>query len=189
MASDPIFSDLATTQKKQRVTNIDAGHAVLEQLDHAIDNARVEFYTRLGLTKLNELIAIAPVDPPTTEQEYRRLIAEVTEQNMLRLSLLRWLTALSKEGNASRIHQEWNDISAFREMSAREKQAELDRLKADIDRALGILDGSIAIGTPRGRAIAINAGSEGVMEDPLECWRVLGHSLTECQWDWRQSTN
>lgn len=175
--SDPLFSTLADTQKRQRVTNLEAGHAVLEQLDHAIDNARVEFYSRLGLTKLNALIAIVPADPPTTEDEYRRLLAQITEQNMLRLTLLRWLTVLSKEGNASRIHQEWQDIGAFREMSSREKEAELTRLEADIDRALGILDGTIKIGTPRGSAFVINAGTDGVNEETLECGRLLGDSL------------
>lgn len=185
--SDPIFSDLATTQKKQRVTNLVAGHAVLEQLDHAIDQARVEFYTRLGLANLDVLIALPEVDPPVTEDDYRRLLAQITEQSMLRLTLLRWLTALAKEGNASRLHQEWNDVSAFREMSSREKEAELARLQTDINRALGILDGSIAIGTPRGRAIAINAGTDGVAEDVLECWRVLGHSLF-CTLVWTEET-
>ena len=185
--SDPIFSTLAITKQKQRVTNLAAGHAVLEQLDHAIDNARAEFYTRLGLAPLNALIAIAEVDPPVTEDDYRRLVAQITEQNMLRLTLLRWLTALAKEGNASRINQEWQDISAFREMSSREKQAELDRLRNDIDRALGILDGSIAIGTPRGRALVINASTDGVMEDPIECWRILGHSLY-CHSVWVEET-
>jgi len=182
--SEPIFTDLATTKQKQRVTNLDAGHAVLDQLDFAIETARVEFYTRLGLAKLNALSSIIPVEPPQTEDEYRYLIASTCEQNMLRLTLLRWLTVLSKEGNASRIYQEWNDVSAFREMSSREKEIELSRLQSDIDRALGILDETIEIGTPRaGRALVINASTDGVGENSLECWQVLGNSLSYCSWD------
>ena len=72
-------------------------------------------------------------------------------------------------------------------MSSREKQAELDRLQADIDRALGILSGDIAIGTPRGRALAINAGTDGVAETSLECWRILGHTLY-CHSVWVEET-
>lgn len=186
MSSDPLFSSLDDTMKTQRVTNLDADHAVLKQLDIAIDNARVEFYTRLGLSKLNALVAIVAADPPTTEDHYRRLIAQVAEQNLLRVSLLRWLTILAKEGNASRIHQEWQDIGAFRELSVREKEAEITRLQSDIDRAMGILDGTLTIGTPRGRAIVINRGTDGVSEDVLEEGRVLGDSLfwntTEIPW-------
>jgi hypothetical protein len=186
MSSDPLFSSIEDTMKIQRVTNLDADHAVRQQLDLAIDSARVEFYTRLGLTKLDALVATVPADPPTTEDHYRRLIAQVAEQNLLRVSLLRWLTVLAKEGNASRIHQEWNDIGAFRELSVREKEAEIERLQSDIDRAMGLLDGTLAVGTPRGRAIVINRGTDGVSEDTLEEGRVLGDSLfwnvTEIAW-------
>jgi hypothetical protein len=169
--SDPLFETLDNTKKKQRLTNLAVGHTVLEQLDLVVDDARGEFYTRLGLSRLNTLTAIVEVDPPTDDDEHLRLLAQVTEQKLLRRGLLSILTQLAKEGQGGRVYQEWNDVSAFRNMSAERIETEIKRLEEETDRAFGFLSGELTPGaSPRIKAASIGSELESQ-------YRKVGHSL------------
>jgi hypothetical protein len=156
--SDPLFDTLDTVKTKQRLIGLDPGHTVLEQLDLVVDDARGEFYTRLGLTRLNTLTALAGAEPPVTDNDHLRLLAATTEEKVIRLGLLSQLTILAKEGAGGRLHQEWNDVSAFRDMNAEAIDAETKRLQAEIDRAFGFLSGELTPGaSPRIKAAAIGS--------------------------------
>ena len=169
--SDPLFDNIDTVKTKQRLIGLDPGHTVLEQLDLVVDDARGEFYTRLGLTRLNTLTALTGAEPPVTDDDHMRLLAATTEQKMIRLGLLTYLTALSKEGAGGRIYQEFNDVSAFRDMSAERIVNEQQALRAEIDRAFGFLTGTLTPGaSPR-----IKAASLGSTLEPQH--RKVGFSL------------
>lgn len=159
MASDATFSSLADTQRAQRLSGLEPTHSALSQLDLIVDSVRVEFYTRLGLTRLNAIIAFDETEPPVTDNEYLRLAAKTTEQKMIRKGLLNWLTFAAKEGEGGRINQEWNDVGAFRDMSPRRIKEEANRLDAEVERAMVYLSGVRDAGeSPSIRATTI--GSE-----------------------------
>jgi hypothetical protein len=156
--SNPLFDTLDSTLKRQRLTNLDPSHTVIEQLDLVVDDARGEFYTRLGLSRMQTLTGITPAMPPATDDEHLYLLAQVTEQKMIRHGLLGYLSTLTKEGQGGRIYQEWNDVSAFRDMGAERIENERKRLWDEIDRAFGFLSGELLPGkSPRIRASAIGS--------------------------------
>lgn len=156
--SIPLFTSRADTLKKQRLTELAPGHPALEQFSVAVDEARGEFYMRLGRTKLAELEAITPAEPPDTDAEHLRLLASTVEQRLIRVGLLGYLTALLKEGTGGRIHQEWNDVSAFRNMTSEQAKEERKKLLEEADRAFGFLSGNLIAGeSPRLRAAAIGS--------------------------------
>jgi hypothetical protein len=169
--SDPLFGSIDITKSKQRLTNLEGGHTVLEQLDLVIDEARGEFYTRLGLSRLTTILALAEVDPPTTDNDYLYLLAATTEQKMIRRGLLKAVTFLTKEGEGGRIYQEWNDVGAFRDLSAARIDRELARLDDEIDNAFGFLSGTMTAGAnPRIKAAALGSTLESQ-------YRKVGFSL------------
>jgi hypothetical protein len=171
MASDGIFTVEADILKRQRLTGLDATHPVLEQLDIAVDSARGEFFTRLGLPRLNAVIAFDDNEPPTTEEEYLSLIAKTTEQKLIRKGLLNWITFAAKEGEGGRIFQEWNDVGAFRDMSPLRIREESSRLEGEIEEAFTYLSGNRSAGES-GRVRAATLGSELDAE-----FRKVGFSL------------
>ena len=159
--SDPLFDTLDTVKSKQRLIGLDPGHTVLEQLDLVVDDARGEFYTRLGLARLNTLSALAGAEPPVTDNDHLRQLAATTEQKMIRRGLLTYLTSLSKEGAGGRIYQEWNDTSAFRDKRAEFVANELASLLEEIDRAFGFLSGTLTPGaSPRNKAASLGSTLE-----------------------------
>jgi len=169
--SEPVFSTLLHTQERQRLDGLAQGHTVLEQLDLVIDDARAEFWTRLGLTRLDEVAAMTAAEPPVTEDNYMHLLASTTEQKMIRKGLLSWVSIIAKEGGGGRIHQEWNDVSAFRDKSVESMQGEQDILAEQINQAFDILSGNSDAGSaPRVKASAI--GSQ--LDDQ---YRKVGFSL------------
>ena len=169
--ADSVFSTNEETQVRQRLSGLAVDHPVLEQLDLVISSVRVEFYARLGLVPLNALIAYADSETPATEEEYKSMMARVTEQKMIRLGLLNWLTFAAKEGDGGRIYQEWNDVGAFRDMSPKRITDEAERLGGEIEEAFTILSGSRV----PGQSLAVRATTLG---SELELkYRKVGFSL------------
>lgn len=168
----PVFDSLESTKSAQRVSGLPVGGDLESQLFLSILDARNEFYLRIGVTATATLEALdEPPQPPTTDNHYRWLLGYATEQKLIRRSLLRQFTRLSKEGNASRLYQEWNDVGAFRELSASNAAAELDKLDAEIERAFSVLSSAVA----PGEAGSIRCNSVG--SQLYDQYRVLGYSL------------
>lgn len=144
--SEPIFGALLDTEQKQRIAGLADDHVVKQQLDIVIDDTRGEFWTRLGRARLDAIVAFAAADPPTTDDGYMRLLAATTEQKMIREGLLGWIPFAAKEGSGGRIHQQWNDVSAFRGMTAARARDERSRLSKEINRAFAYLSGEVLPG-------------------------------------------
>ena len=171
---DPIFGELDEVKQTQRMSGIHPDTDPDAQFNLAVIEARNEFYMRLGRNRIVTLEALeAPESDtaPADDNGYLWLLGYATEQKLIRRVLLRYFTRLLKDGNAGRVFQEWNDISAFREMSQRSAQDELDRLDGEIERAFAVLGGAMqpgAVSSIRAKSI----GSE--LEDQ---YRIVGNSL------------
>jgi len=168
----PLFKTLADLKKAQRLDESNTDTTLERVLGVAIDDARNEFYMRLGLAKVAELTALSePPDPPTTENHHKWLLARATEQRLVRRTLLRWLTQMVKDGGNTNVIEEWNDVGAFRDMSPREVRDEAERLEEEISRAFEILSGTSKAGQVTGiKAMAV--GSKNA-----DKFRVVGYSI------------
>lgn len=168
----PMFKTLADLKLAQRLDDTITGTVVERVLGVAIDDARSEFYMKLGLSKTIELTGLAePPDPPTTEDHHKWLLARATEHRLVRRTLLSWLTKMVKDGSNANIVEEWNEVGAFRDMSPREVESEIERLNREISQAFEILSGTAAAGEVAGvKAAAIGSKL-------ADKYRVVGYSI------------
>lgn len=144
--ADPLFvTDLATMKMELRLSGIDSTADVDRQLKSAIQEVRVGFYSRLGLTRTNELAAIAYVENPTTEDPILRAIAYQTEVKWVWCALSARLPMLFMDGSAGD-RQFINEEGTFREVDPGELQRERDNAKAQIDEWLCLLSGDCELG-------------------------------------------
>lgn len=107
------------------------------QIDEAIRNARVNFYTALGA----DLVATTKAKPfstqPSTADEISRALASSVEVKMVRAELLRVMPVMFMDG--ANTVQAWNQEPAFREGSYLQTKSELTRLENEIREGLTML--------------------------------------------------
>lgn len=107
------------------------------QIDEAIRNARVNFYTALGA----DLVAATKAKPfstqPSTADEISRALASSVEVKMVRAELLRVMPVMFMDG--ANTVQAWNQEPAFREGSYLQTKSELTRLENEIREGLTML--------------------------------------------------
>lgn len=124
-------------------------------IDQAVLEARTELYSRLGATKIGEILAEPFTETPTTDAQLLIALGATTEIKIARRNLFSTLNPLWMEGSGSARHS-WNETPLARQQGTREIEAELERLNADIDGALGLLSGAVAIGNDtRGGFVAL----------------------------------
>jgi hypothetical protein len=108
-------------------------------------NARLRFIRRLGLTRVNTLVAYNYEEDPATEQDVLRALANSTEIKMVRLNLMRVLPTAFMDGSATL--QQWNQEAPFRSASQSDLSVEMQRLDAEIEEALDLLAGDDEVGS------------------------------------------
>lgn len=107
------------------------------QIDEAIRNARVNFYTALGAAIVNATKAMPFSTQPSTTEEISRALASTVEVKMVRAELLRVMPVMFMDG--ANTVQSWNQEAAFREGSYLQTKAELTRLENEIREGLTML--------------------------------------------------
>ena len=105
------------------------------------------------------------------DDEYTRLLAQVTEMKMVRRHLIRHLNTITKDGGSPRAFQDWNEVAAFRDTTERQRSAELLRCDADIESAFKLLTGEEAAGS----VATVQADTIG--SKLADRFRVVGFSL------------
>lgn len=78
MAVEPLYVGKALLLQKLRMSDT-SDTDTLTIIDHTISDVRLSFYRRLGIDRVNEIVALPSVDNPTTSDEILRGVAEVTE--------------------------------------------------------------------------------------------------------------
>lgn len=136
--TDPLFvQDLDTLKKLVRLSGVPASREdTLAILDEAILNARLEFYRRLGRQRVTNLVGMAFVSNPTTEDEVVRALANVVETDLVYVQLLRKLPNLFQDASGD-AQRRWNEEAPFRERGGtplqKEIQTRLDKIEENME--------------------------------------------------------
>ncbi len=144
--TDPLFvSSIAVLKQQLRLsgvpTNVDA-HVMIQS---ALMQVRVGFYSRLGVDRVNELVALSTAANPTDEDGVLRGLAEQLEVMWTRCKLLdRFPTVFMDSSGA---YQELlNQEGIARSLPLSHIQAQKEACDAQIEEWLAILSGEIALG-------------------------------------------
>ncbi len=141
---DPTFvTDLSTLKSRLRLTGIETGSDAEAILDDAIREVRAGFIRRLGIARVNTLIAIVLDSDgiPDNNDDTLRVLAEITEIKWVKSLLMRTLTQFSLDGSGS-VLQAWHDEAPFRFMGEFDKSKEIRRLQDEIEENLQLLEGT-----------------------------------------------
>jgi hypothetical protein len=132
-------TDDAWIKARLRLTSVpnsaEDTHAII---DEAISGARLEFYRRLGRTRVNRLLAFAVVAEPSSDEEVLRSMAALTEVKLVRVALLRELPNAFMDASGD-IHKRWNEEAPFRERPRSDRDREIHRLNEEIEQAMQML--------------------------------------------------
>lgn len=141
MTQAPLFVPThADLRLKLRLTGIEIGTDAEAIIDEALLAARLRFITRLTLGRVTSLLATAYTATPTTEAQYLRLLAAVTEVKIVRLELLDSLPSAFMDA-AGNLQKRWNEEAPFRETGVSMLEAIRERLEAEIEEAMELLAG------------------------------------------------
>lgn len=145
MAQVPLFIENEDTLRKQlRLSSVPAGVDADEMISTAILEVRANFIRRLGLTRINILVAMPFSQTPATENESLRLVANITELIWVKTLLMRNLTVMFLDGAGGAL-QDYHNESAFRSTGPFERDREIKRLNAEIQENLELLEGTESI--------------------------------------------
>lgn len=140
MAPTPVFiSTLARLKSELRLSGVTDGDG-LAILHAAVTKTRVDLYARLGDSRINYLLLTPEVENPSTADQVLRTRGASIECKMVRLELLRTMPMLLA-GGASAARQVWNEEGIVRDASQLDRENEIERLAAEIEEGLGLLDG------------------------------------------------
>lgn len=133
----PLFvADEATLKERLRLSAVPASALDTEAIiDEAILRARIRFYKALGTARVNELLAIAFTELPTTDDEVLRAQAFSTEIKMVQADLLRSLPNAFMDASGEVNHM-WNETPILRERGFSDLSEELRRLEDEITSGL-----------------------------------------------------
>lgn len=178
MTNTLFVANIATLKKELRLTGVSDtasdAHAAIEQ---AVLRARIEMNTRLGASLVAELLAITYSANPSTDNEYRRALANMIEIELVRARLLDILPVIFKD-SAGSAQEDWNESGVFRVASAEESRRR-PPLAADLEfvnRAISTLTGEDDV--PDDLTFTSQRGCEDVKAVPrLRQWFLHGRQL------------
>jgi len=139
----PLFVSTAKELWAQmRLSNVDgvSGGDAANIMRQAAMWARLELYSRLGETRVDQLVAIPEVAAPSTADQLHRSLATQLEIWLVKRRLLQDLPVVFKDKGGEALEQ-WNKEALIRDLDdPDELQQILDRLQSDIEDAYAILD-------------------------------------------------
>lgn len=140
MAATPLFQSLEKLKQSLRVSSISTGADVSVQLDRAVENARLTFWRKVGAAATTTLAGLPKKDPPTTEDHYKRLLAEHTELLLVWSYLAMYLPVSVMDGSAD-FRQLWNSDEQFKNISDGGRQARINIVHTTIEENFELLSG------------------------------------------------
>lgn len=133
-----------------RLSNVKQDTDVYSQIDAALEEANIEFYSRLGLPDVAVLVALPVASGAlTTNDQFRAALSVVTYRRYVRLILMRSLVMMFKDGSASLL-KEWNSVGAFRNASQLTLGRQIKSEQKALEKFWPLLDGSRAPGDATG---------------------------------------
>lgn len=145
--TNPLFvADLPTLKSLLRMTEVPSDSTdALAILDEGILRARLQFYRRLGTTRVGQLLAITFEENPTTEDEVLRALANTVEVKLVLCHLLERLPNTWMDASGD-IHKRWNEEAPVRERSPAEIIDQLSSCRDQIEEDMQILAGEEQVG-------------------------------------------
>jgi len=157
MAAPLFITDEATLKTRLRLSAVPASALDTEAIiDEAILRARVRFYTDLGASRTNVLVALPFTETPTTDDEILRAICNTTEAKLVYCGLLRLLPNTFMDASGD-VNSRWQEEAPTRERGGFELTEELTRCEQEIVHAMVMLaapnatecdDAQVIDGTP-----------------------------------------
>lgn len=140
MSVSPLFvTDIDTLKGRLRLSGSVSSDSVAI-IEDAVQKVRIGFYRALGASRITTLLALGEDDNPVTDDGILRATASVTEVMWVRRLLLRTMPVLLL-GSQSSDQTAWNQDGLVREAGHGSVEAEINRLKKEIDENLQILAG------------------------------------------------
>lgn len=127
------IADMTKLKQRLRLTGVKPGSDAQSQIDLAVEDARVFLFnedTGLGEARVTALLALVFAENAITATAIERTRANNLEQKIVLWLLLRRMPLLFQDASAVTLEQ-WNNEPLTR-LSAKELQAEIDRLKGEI---------------------------------------------------------
>jgi hypothetical protein len=153
MAVAPVFiADMTTMLSLLRLSGTTQPDS-LAMISAGVQHARIELYRRIGVAKMNVLLALPYTDNPTTEDQINRVKANNTELALTKIYLMRTMPVLFMD-KAGAQREVWNQEGFTRRATSPELSTEIERLREDSDVWInelvaynGVLQGAVSGGT------------------------------------------
>lgn len=110
------FPDVDTVSRLLHLQNLPGGSPSADKLEHAVLQSATTFWKELGAVTVASLQALTRTVPPVTDDDYKRLLAEQTELDVIRYHLAALVPLSYREGQAD-FRETWNSESGFKELS------------------------------------------------------------------------
>lgn len=139
MAAPLFLADEAALKTRLRLSAVPASALDTEAIiDEAILRARIRFYTDLGATRTNVLVALSFTETPTTDDEILRAICNTTEVKLVYCELLRLLPNTFMDASGD-VNSRWNEEAPTRERGSFDLDTELARCENEVVEAMMLL--------------------------------------------------
>lgn len=123
MQIDPLFhADLDLLKKAIRLSGADEKADVQAVIEDCVKGFKVWMIRRAGFAVITEVVAVTPVDNPTTELEARRMAAGVLEVKWVWIECLKRLQSLFADASGAAL-QEFNEQGVWRQIDAQTRRA------------------------------------------------------------------
>lgn len=140
MPSAPLFvADLATLKSRLRLSGLPSGGDGEALYDEALVRVRTGFYRRLGVSRVDEILAITYEPDAATAEEVLRATANSAEVKWVYIALCDLMPTLFMDASGAST-EVWNTEGAFRQ--GRPSASRLQDLKNDLETDLAYLEGS-----------------------------------------------
>lgn len=152
MAVTPLFFASTTALKAElRLTDSDAAGDVQKIIERAIQQVRTNIYVRLGVTRVNLLVALPVVENPVTNDGLLRQAGSNLEALWTRVLLMDTLPAIHLDASGG-AQESYNDEGTFRKTDEDDRAAMRERAMEEIERLLEFLGGGTLGDMPQDRA-------------------------------------
>ncbi len=146
MSVAPLFLvDMDALRGRLRLGGVGLDDAAKPLIDSATRVVRTNFYTRLGVTRVAELLAFTSIDNPTTNDEIIRSLAEEIESKWVWVELTRTLPIKFFDNSGDDL-EAYNTEAAFRSIDPDRISVERDRCLVQIENWLPLLAGEVELG-------------------------------------------
>jgi len=145
MAASPLFQTVDELKERVRLAELPSSSPANEILDQVILESSLEFYRRLGKSRVDELVSYGSPDNPATENQILGAVARGLEVKINLCKLLRRLRTVFMD-NSGGVDEMWNEEAPVRELTAGDVEGEILRCEAEIERDWKMIDESTDLG-------------------------------------------